>query len=80
MFWLPEAFHLDFATQDQIEFTLLPLGDEFLLSLVPVHPEAILLPVALLYPLGMRLESEPRVTSDSHFASGSIFASGSLVT
>ena len=47
--------HLDFATQDQIEFTLLPLGDEFLLSQVPVHPEAILLPVAYLLPLGMRL-------------------------
>ena len=55
MFWLPEAFHLDFATQDQIEFTLLPLGDEFLLSQVPVHPEAFLLPVAYLLPLGMRL-------------------------
>ena len=52
MFWLPEAFHLDFATQDQIEFTLLPLGDEFLLSLVPVYPEAMLLPVAFLQPLG----------------------------
>ena len=78
MFWLPEAFHLDFATQDQIEFTLLPLGDEFLLSLVPVHPEAILLPVASLLPLGVRLESEPRVTSYSSFASGSTFASGGI--
>ena len=47
--------HLDFATQDQIEFTLLPLGDEFLLSQVPVHPEAFLLPVAFLFSLGMRL-------------------------
>ena len=33
MFWLPEAFHLDFATQDQIEFTLLPLGDEFFFAI-----------------------------------------------
>ena len=70
--------HLDFATQDQIVFTLLPLGDSFLLPQVSVHPEAVLLPVALLYPLGMRLESEPRVTSYSSSASGSIFASGSM--
>ena len=47
--------HLDFATQDQIVFTLLPLGDAFLLPQASVHPEAFLLPVACLLPLGMRL-------------------------
>ena len=43
------SYHLDFATQDQLVFTLVQLGDAFLLPQASVHPEAFL------YPLGMRL-------------------------
>ena len=49
------SYHLDFATQDQIVFILLPLGDEVHCAQVSMHPEAILLPVVCLLPLGMRI-------------------------
>ena len=50
-----KSSHLDFATQDQIVFTLLPLWDAFLLPQASVHPEAFLLPVALLLPVASSL-------------------------